>query len=238
MDTLNKLKTMQFFNVFCGSDHLDMALKKSENEHSNFSLDDIKNSNFRIKYSKNINQSKTENLDYYFFLFNEAIKFLLSESINFTERKISIGLYNVISFKTPVFNFFDVLNETEFTCEQNIDSDTLKQINQMLKNTDQKFNIHNNVFSFMIENPDLQCPVKHEIIGLYNKSFFKLFSYKDNELSYEIRGKKNIVIFADDNFSKENYQEFIELIVFLFKDERFSEKYIIIKNVLTRYVHD
>lgn len=237
-ETLTELSRFELFEVYCGSDELRMAIKKLENPNTNFTIDDVQKLKFRIKHSKNMQKDYAEKLDYYFFLEDKAYDFLLKKNFTLEDKKISIGLYNIKSFNTSIFSFIDILNEAVTDLDSIIENETLTQIKRLFKNTDQKFTMHNNVLSYTIKNPNHDCPMQCKIIRMYYKAFFKLFSYKDENETFDIRGKKKIIISADENFSIENYAEFVNIINFLFSDDKFLEKYIIIKNVLTRYVHD
>jgi len=235
---LEKLMQLQYFEPLNDNDSPSLIIQKLDSNLP-FSMDDVKKIMWRIQYNKSIEKVYVQNLDYYYFLPDEAIKLLTSNHLfDKSEEKKLIGLYNIESFETPIFKFFNILTDSEFNHVRTIKDDILTPINRLLTNTDQKFNLYNNVYSFLIVNPNFECNFQQSIIREYYKSFFKLLSYKYEDGQYDIRGSKKIIIQADNDFSTTNYSVFTNLVDFLFKDERFLEKYIIIKNVFTRYVHD
>lgn len=237
-ETLEAFNKLEYFEALGNNESTAFIINKLDTPHFNFSIEDIKKMRWRIQYDKSTENEYVENLDYYFFIPDKAVEFITSHHFDNVEEKILFGLYNIESFETPTFKFFNIYTENEYISDSSIDENIMIQINRLLTNTDQKFTLYNNVFSYRIINPNLDCPFQQNIIREYYKSFFKLLSYKYESDHYDIRGKKKIIIEVDSNFSISNYDIFINLVDFLFKDERFLEKYIIIKNVFTRYVHD
>ncbi|WP_313891161.1 hypothetical protein [Psychrobacillus sp.] len=235
---LEKLMQLQYFEALSDSGSPSFLIQKLDSSSLQFSIEEVQKIRWRIQYEKSTENEYVQNLDYYYFLPDKAIELLTNNHFDSQEEKILLGLYNVDSFETPIFKFINLLTETDFNFEKTLNDDILTPVNRLLTNTDQKFNLYNNVYSFMIVNPNLECSFQQAIIREYYKSFFKLLSYKHDDDQYDIRGNKKIIILVDENFSISNYVIFINLVDFLFKDERFLEKYIIIKNVFTRYVHD
>lgn len=236
-EVLYELNSIQYFDVYCGSDTLKLTIQKYENQYSDLSMEHIKEQRFRIKYNKNADKDYVKGLNYYFFIEEKAVDFL--SSFRFTpNEKVVIGIYNIEAFSTPVFQFVDLSTNDHQSHEREINTDFITKIERMSKNSNNKIDHHKCVLAYTIEEINTGCSFQEKIKRLYYKSFFETISYKYTEYNYDIRGKKNITIFQDENFSVENYLAFVELIDFLYKDDKFLEKFIIIKNVITRYIQD
>lgn len=237
-DILIELSKPKYFEVYIDNQSPSFIIEQLNTPGLGFTLDELKLLNCRIKYSKDTSYDYVKNLDYYFFNLEEATNFITESSFENSQEILHIGLYNVPSFNTPVFQFTDILNETNYNHNKEINPDILEKINRLLNNTDSKFNYYNNVFSFKCDPNEVISDFQKAIVREYYKAFFKLLSYKETDGNYDIRGKKNIIINLNTDFSITNYNEFISLTDFLFNDDKFLEKYIIVKNVFTRYVHD
>lgn len=237
-EKLNNLCNLNYFKVYIDNEDPSFIVEKLDMAALDFTLDDLKNLNCRIRYIKNTELEYVKNLDYYFFNPEEAIHYILENKNINSEKILHIGLYNVPSFNTPVFQFTDILKETDYNYNKEINNEIQEKINRLLNNTESKFTLYNNVFSFKCDPNDIKSDFQQKIVREFYKAFFNLLSYKEKDGDYDIRGKKNIIINLNEEFSISNYSEFVSLTDFLFNDDKFLEKYIIIKNVFTRYVHD
>lgn len=238
VEILTKLSNLTYFEVYIDGESPSLVSEKLRTPALEFTLDDLKRLKCRARYSKDIQKDYVKNLDYYFFIPDKALEFIISSPFNIDDKKKVIGIYNTPSFSTPTFSFIDILNETDYEVDKLIEVEDREKINRLLVNTDQKFNLYNNVYSYMCEPSNSENGFQESIIREFYKAFFRLISYKENHEEYDIRGKKKIIIKLDEDFKIDNFAEFISLTDFLFSDDKFLEKYIIVKNVFTRYVYD
>lgn len=146
------------------------------------------------------------------------------------------------SFSTHLINFYPTSQDVDTLPTSKIDTQKADEIAAFLshnKHIDQ--NIFFNPFAFRIVNP---LNIQDEVISKEIKKYFYLclietlsdsFNLESNK--YVLNAKKKISILKDENFSTHNYLTFCNIFDFLITEHKYTEKYIIIKKVLTIYTH-
>ncbi|KZR58350.1 hypothetical protein [Pseudobacillus badius] len=196
-----------------------------------------------INFEKEYQINKIKNVQYIFFEKKSAIDFISTYSASEFADKINIGIMNSEGIETELFNFINVTNSSEFTEPpiKKISDETIKNIDFYLSNN--RNNNHTNYFnpySFVIMSSFLDS--KSELSEMIKKEFYKSMlqslSDKKEESSFIIRGEKNVAISFDDSFTVRNYKYFTDIFMFLISHQKYTEKFIITKKVITLYIHD
>ncbi|MDE0584742.1 hypothetical protein ON064_17080 [Planococcus sp. A6] len=243
---LKALRNLSYFETFVVGESNDIAyfILAIDDPKRNMTIDYLKNRRVRVKLDKSDLSLNLNGIDFLFFTSNYIVEFLEQLEDQEINYKINIGVYGIESFSTPLINFIGLTSlPTERESKIPIKKERLEMLNRLLRNTEGKFTKLNNPLSFYPEEIELvninDLPeLKIKLIQRFYHSFLEVISYKvDNEI-YDIRGKKKIFISTDDNFSTVNHKVFYDLLIFLFRDDKFLEKFLILKNVMTRYIND
>lgn len=192
----------------------------------------------RITYNKVELMHALKNIDYFFFFQQEASDFILQCKKAPTEFKLNIGIYNISPFETNILNFINISDIEQNSSEKiPITKEIKHKIDIFLNHTDMKFNKLNNIYTYMPLNDkfDSSNILQYNILKNFFICFYKCLSYKNSESTFNIRGKKSITITIKDSIISNNYTSYKKIVDFLFSDDKFLEKFIIVKNVFTRY---
>jgi hypothetical protein len=146
------------------------------------------------------------------------------------------------SFSTHLINFFPTSQDVETLAPIKIDIQKANEVSAFLShNKHINQDIFFNPFAFRIVNP---LNIQDEVISKEIKKYFyhcfiealsDSFNLESNK--YVLNAKKKISILKDENFSTQNYLTFCTIFDFLVTEHKYTEKYIIIKKVLTIYTH-
>lgn len=146
------------------------------------------------------------------------------------------------SFSTHLINFYPAFQDIDTLATIKIDIQKADEVTAFLShNKHINQNIFFNPFAFRIVNP---LNIQDEVISKEIKKYFYLCfiealsdSFNQDSNKYVLNAKKKISIFKDENFSTHNYFTFCTIFDFLITEHKYTEKYIIIKKVLTLYTH-
>lgn len=197
-----------------------------------------------INIEKEFSFKRINNIDYVFFDMSSAIESLKDIITEQSEYKLNIGIIGIDTIETELLYFVNIYNDFDESKikKKRLDSEVNDQLEFYLSNN-RKSNhtLVYNPYSFIIkginginQNNKLVQLIKTE----YYYSMLNCLSDKLEDNSYVIRGEKNITLLNDKGFTTENYQTLIDVYLFLISQKKYTEKYIIIKKVITLYMND
>ncbi|MFY0742122.1 hypothetical protein AB1K09_06270 [Solibacillus silvestris] len=231
---INFLKNYNYFEVTFDGESINYLLEILKH-NPNYPINEC-----RVRLNKELLLEKPEMelIDFIYFDENSLISNILDIEIN-EVRKINIGLLNEPDFETKTCNFINLktIDLENFQTIQINDYD-LELMNRLIANSDVSYTYYNNLFSYIPSKNTINTTFQKDIIRKFYTLFFKQISYKEENGIFDIRGKKKIKIRQDIDFSVNNYYIFKDLTEFLYSNDKFLEKFIIVKNVFSRYIHD
>jgi hypothetical protein len=215
-------------------------------------IDDLKRGSTDIReidsitldIQKDVSFDKIENLDLIFFEQKAVVESLKNYRYSNREYKLNIGVINIINFETEILNFTNVSNEliNEPIRLKKLDPGITEHLYFYLSNN-KKSNqsMIYNPYSFIIKDnyeTEKEIPLIKIIKDEFYYTMLDCLSDKLEDDSYVIRGEKNITLSKDNCFSTNNYSTLIDVFLFLISQKKYTEKYIIIKKVITLYMND
>jgi len=241
LDIIKKLSDIcDYFEIDCNpfSYECDDVIDQIEREI--LTLDSI--DNITISYDKCNFTEIVEYIDYVFFEMRPAID-NLKVIPNESNLKLNIILPGIIRVETVLCNFIglEFINDVCDLQRKIIDPAIIIKLMFYLDNMKKATgNFYYNPYAFIITFVSEQEDMK--FINSIKREFYlvmlEALSDKKVPSGFIIRGHKNINIIEEDEFSVVNYDEFKSIFEFLVSEHRFTEKYIIIKKVLTLYYRD
>jgi heme/copper-type cytochrome/quinol oxidase subunit 4 len=241
---LNLLKELgsviSFFNLNCNpfsDDYEDIII---DLEKGYKSISEITSISLNIE--KEFVIGKISNIPYVFFDKKLAINSIKSIPVCDNSYKINIGIINNEDIQTELINFinFKGLNDISEVLDIPISEETVKHIEFYLSNNRNKnHTYYHNPYSFVINSSHV---TDSEFIQLIKNEFFitmlQSLSDKENEGTFIIRGEKNVVLMKEKIFLTNNYKSFVDVFKFLISHQKYTEKFIITKKVITLYIQD
>lgn len=184
---------------------------------------------------------KINKIDYLMFT-TEFINTLRKINDPLDEKLNIIHFLSSESFSTHLLNFYPASQDASTLATINIDTQKADEVAAFLShNKHINQDIFFNPFAFRIVN---SVNIQDEVISKEIKKYFYLCfiealsdSFNQDSNKYVLNAKKKISIFKDENFSTHNYLTFCTIFDFLITEHKYTEKYIIIKKVLTIYTH-
>ncbi|WP_078434243.1 hypothetical protein [Metabacillus halosaccharovorans] len=197
-----------------------------------------------LDIQKEISFKKVENLDLIFFEQNSVIESLKNFSHSNRENKLNIGVVNTIDFETQLLNFVNVNNEIaeKVIHLKKLDPEITDHLDFYLSNN-KKSNqtMIYNPYSFVIKDNNQMKEVVPLINMIRNEFYYTMLDCLSDKLEgdfYVIRGEKNINMSKEKGFTTKNYQTLVHVFLFLISQKKYTEKYIIIKKVISLYMND
>jgi hypothetical protein len=237
----NIASSISIFDLNCNpfSDYFEDIILDLESGYKSIS----KITSITINIEKEFKFEKIQNIDYIFFNKESAISCIPTIQTKELSKKINIGIINSEDMETELFNFINITETTQSLDPQviKITDETIKHIEFYLSNN--RNNDHTyyfNPYSFVIinryleTNTDLSTIIKTK----FYKEMLQSLSDKKQGDSFIIRGDKNISICSLESFPTINYKNFIDIFLFLISHQKFTEKFIITKKVITLYINE
>ncbi|MEW4224013.1 hypothetical protein [Rossellomorea marisflavi] len=215
-------------------------------------LEDLESGNIRIEeiesialdLQKNVAIDQMDNVDLIFFNMHEIIKSLKDSSqyLELNKFKTNIGIFYSECFETDLLNFVDISNgDTDKAVRKKIDTQIIENLDFYLSNN-KRLNQTRlyNPYTFTIKNvTDLES---NSLMDLMKREFYytmlECISDKNDNMHYIIRGEKNVNLAIRDDFTTNNYEMFLQIFLFLISQKKYTEKFIIIKKVITLYINE
>jgi uncharacterized protein YfkK (UPF0435 family) len=230
---------INYFNLSCNPFNEDIEDIIYDLENNMKEISEI--TDISINLEKNITFDKYDKIDYLFFDKKSAI----SSLCNITEKrlnKLNIGIINNENVETEIINFISLENENSFgdVAVHKIHEQIIENLDFYLSNNKRsKQNYNYNPYSFILKNNQEST---NEFVKMLENEFYKTFldclAEKEDINGYVIRGEINISISNTNEFSTKHYQDFLNIFSFLISQRRYTEKYMIIKRVITLYLVD
>lgn len=195
-----------------------------------------------INLEKELSFEKIKNIDYIFFdkgLAINSLKKIKYENNNF---KMNLGIVKAENNETELLNIVNIDGDLDQNSiiKKPIDKQIIEQLEFYLSNN--RKNSHSliyNPYSFLIRsNKEIDTPLTKLIKNEFYYTMLDCLSDKQDDCSYVIRGERNIIILDEALFSTNNYQILIDVFSFLISQKKYTEKYIIIKKVISLYLSD
>lgn len=240
LDLLENIgSTVKYFDLCCNpfSDEYDDIIEELQSGIK--SITDI--TYISIIVEKDVIE-EINNIQHVFFDKHSAINCVKKVKNRENANKINIGIINNENIETELFNFVNLTAGVHYedVPVKEIDPEVAKHIDFYLSNN--RSNDHSfyfNPYSFVLKK---SLDSSSEFIDMIKKEFYKItlesLSDKEESGSFIIRGDKNISIVSNEHFSIVNYKEFLDIFTFLISHQKFTEKFIITKKVISLYVHD
>lgn len=242
IDLISKIgEKIEHFNLYCNPHISDFDEVLDEMQRGIITIKDV--DSLSIRFDKESILSEMKGLNYIFFEESLAVKALKEiQHKNEKKHKLNIGIFKIISFETELLNFINIDENLygKTVQKKEVDSDVTKHLNFYLSNnrgTNQ--NYFYNPYAFVIkEELDINCKLKQLVKSEFYETVLGCISDKEEDKYLVIRGEKNILIYQDEEFSTNNYLKLIDIFLFLISQKKYTEKYIIIKRVITLYLQD
>lgn len=159
------------------------------------------------------------------------------------ENKLMIGLMSIEDIiETELAVFYPIIKKNSLV-EIKIKTDILQKINFYISvNKKTKHNFFYNPFMYLVDTKNLEGIKDTKFIDFLNYNFYLRFlefvSEKDANDEFLIRGEKSVHIKKKYTHNFDNNLFLEKILNFLISENKFTEKYLIIKNVLTLYLSD
>jgi hypothetical protein len=242
IDLLKKLASaVSIFDLNCNpfsDDYEDIIL---DLEKGYITITDI--TSITINIEKDYKFEKIKSIDYIFFNKESAISCIPAIQEKELSNKINIGIINSDDIETELFNFINITESTRIIEPQliKIADETIKHIEFYLSNNrNNNHTYYFNPYSFVLLNRYLECHSDFSAMVKTNfyQEMLQSLSDKKEGNSYIIRGDKNISINSLESFPTNNYKNFVDIFLFLISHQKYTEKFIITKKVITLYINE
>lgn len=141
-------------------------------------------------------------------------------------------------FSTQLFNVYSIYSNPHEFKRQTIETQKAEELTSYLshnKHINQSSCYNPFAFRVINYNNNQDSLIIEEVKKLFYLCFIEALSDSFIKDTYILNTKKKISIHADNNFSTNNFVTFTEIFDFLVTDHKYTEKYIIVKKVLTMY---
>lgn len=227
------------FEVFCNPFSEDCNDIIYDIEHGRIDIDEI--TSISINMSKNCCFSDLGSLDYFFINTDSALNSLNDVNGVLAGYKLNIGIPYCDPVETELLNFIPLernmnlsqLNKVEV--DENIDKKVQLYLSYNKNNNQSYFY---NPYSFIIVNESPLGETHNMIKEFFFFSMLNGLADKIEENHFVLRGEKNIHILKNSNFRTDNYLDFVNILLFLISEEKYMEKYLIMKKVFSFYIAD
>lgn len=183
------------------------------------------------------------NLDYYFFDLKSIFTSFYDISRIGDGTKLNIGAFCITNkVSTETINFVPINHKVDINNLQKeiIDSNIADNIEYYLShNKSCNHSFYFNPYAFFSKmNLNSNYQLESYIMVSFYKLIIECFADKREGNRYTIRGDKNISITISDEFETKNYTKLKDILVFLVSNQKYTEKYIIAKKVISLYLLD
>jgi hypothetical protein len=194
-----------------------------------------------IQFDKDDIIAEIELLDYLFFNVHSALTALKDIDSDHKEFKINIGIPMIENVQTKLINFVGLTEKTiinDISLEK-IDDNIQKNIEFFLSNNKNSLqNMNYNPYAFLIEGDITESNLTSSLKEEFYLKLIESLSDKRESNYYVIRGEKNVSILDTNPYTTKNYTHLVDIFLFLISEQKYTEKYIITKKVLTLYLND
>lgn len=242
--TLNILKkisdTIKYFDLNCNpfSSEYEDIIDDLESGYKDIS----EITSISINLDKEMDIEKIKNIQHIFLDKKWAINSTKTIQLSEGSNKINIGIIDNPDLETEIFQFINIREGILYDDVKikGIDPEVSKNIVFYLSNN--RNNNHNhfyNPYSFTISK---MSGTDQEFASIIKTEFYKVMlqslSDKEEQDTFIIRGEKNITVILNPDFTTYNYEKFLDVFRFLISHQKYTEKFIITKKVITLYVND
>lgn len=241
LDLLEEMaNTIEHFNYSLNphSDHYEDVIE--DIKEGILTVDGLDYINIHIE--KEIQFEDIPEFDYIFFDLKYALSSLKNVNVQDTAYKLNIGTFNTNYIETELIRFINIADSLESRIPKiKINSDIIEHLKFYLSNN--RNSAHTNcynpyAFSIVPSEKNVDTLLCQLIKSEFYYTMLDCLSDKVDGDAYIIRGEKNINLAAEIEFSTSNYETFLDIYLFLISQKKYTEKYIIIKKVISLYMND
>ncbi|MDQ0816058.1 hypothetical protein QF033_000636 [Bacillus pumilus] len=181
-------------------------------------------------------------IDYIFFDLKYALSNLKNVNVQDSAYKLNIGTFNINNIETELIRFINISDSLGSRIPKiKINTDVIEYLKFYLSNN--RNSAHTNwynpyAFSIVLSEKNVDNLLSQLIKSEFYYTMLDCLSDKVDGDAYIIRGEKNINLAAEIEFSTSNYETFLDIYLFLISQKKYTEKYIIIKKVISLYMND